>query len=294
MQRIMQIPAIVINLKRSNERRRLIEKQCSEKGITYELIEAVDGYTADSTIFQDFNEIRKTAYAGSGREPRKCTPGVTGCALSHAAAYKYILSNGYESALILEDDASITEDLRKVLESKDIKEILKSKADIIQLAVVKPGYIYQIELTPWGRRKLDTGMIIGKPSKPIPGASCYLISRNGAQKLLDSIKPLRFSADQLLMNCKYFDVNLMALKHPISTQNRTLASTIENSGEHLLQAYMDKQQQPWLLSKLKKASKNLRRKYSFLSILKKFSLYSQFEKEFLIIQKYSEKQRAIE
>ena len=79
----------------------------------------------------------------------------------------------------------------------------------------------------FGRRKIHNNETIGKPARVIPGTSCYLLTLNGAQKLLEASMPLRYGADQLLANAEYFDVNLYATKTPIVAQKRFLGSTIQ-------------------------------------------------------------------
>ena len=78
----------------------------------------------------------------------------------------------------------------------------------------------------FGRRKIYNNETIGKPARVIPGTSCYLLTLNGAQKLLEASMPLRYGADQLIANAEYFDINLYATKTPIGAQKRFLGSTI--------------------------------------------------------------------
>ena len=79
----------------------------------------------------------------------------------------------------------------------------------------------------FGRRKIHNDQTIGKPARIIPGASAYLLTLNGAQKLLEASMPLRYGADQLLANAEYFNIALYATKTPIVAQKRFLESTIQ-------------------------------------------------------------------
>jgi GR25 family glycosyltransferase involved in LPS biosynthesis len=79
----------------------------------------------------------------------------------------------------------------------------------------------------FGRRKIHNNQIIGKPARVIPGTSCYLLTLNGAQKLLEASMPLRYGADQLLANAEYFGINVYATKTPIVAQKSFLGSTIQ-------------------------------------------------------------------
>lgn len=99
--------------------------------------------------------------------------------------------------------------------------------EVLNLGCVKREGIYMPILSFFGRRKIHNNQTIGKPARVIPGTSCYLLTLNGAKKLLDASMPLRYGADQLLANAEYFGINLYATKTPIVAQKRFLGSTIQ-------------------------------------------------------------------
>ena len=67
----------------------------------------------------------------------------------------------------------------------------------------------------FGRRKIHNNQIIGKPAREIPGTNCYLLTLNGAKKLLKAA------------HAEYFEITLLATKIPIVAQKRFLGSTIQ-------------------------------------------------------------------
>ena len=274
----MQLKAIVISLKKSIDRREYIIKQCNQIGIEYEILEGIDGSTLPENIRDEFVQARKNAYAPKGLPPSKweVTPGVVGCALSHINAYKKIVESNTDAALILEDDAILTDRLKTLMENRIATKLLREgQVEIIQLAAVKSDYGYLPEIKLLDRVKLAPGLTIGKAAKIIPGASCYIISKSGAQKLLDNILPLRYESDQILANCAYFGIAYYAVNQPLSMQNRDLKSTItEQEGrKHSERVGRFKQ--------YRRARKYI--KHSILAFLRKTNLLQYYDQTFLLL-----------
>ena len=282
----MQIKAIVISLKKSIDRREFIIKQCNQIGIEYEILEGVDGSTLPVNIRNEFVQVRKNAYAPKGLPASKweVTPGVVGCALSHINAYKKITESNIEAALILEDDAILTDSIKLLMDNKTvIKYLQDKKVELIQLAAVKGDYIYLPEIKFLGRTKLGPGLTIGKAAKIIPGASCYIISKSGAQKLLDNILPLRYESDQILANCEYFGIAYYATKQSLSLQNRELKSTITVNEAKAQRARIKHFKQ---YTKVRKYFKR-----SILGFLRKTNLIPYFDRTFLLLTPTSNRRR---
>ena len=274
----MEIKAIIISLAKSIARREYTIKQCNQIGIEYEILEGIDGRTMPEQVRNEFIQARKNAYAPKGLPPSswEVTPGVVGCALSHINAYKTIVESDAPAALILEDDAILTEKVKNIINNElIIKHLQEGSVELIQLAAVKSDYIYLPEIKFLDRIKLGPGLIIGKPSKIIPGTSCYIISRSGAQKLLENILPLRYASDQILANCEYFDIAYYAAKQPLSMQNRGLKSTITEGTEKWQRARIEYFNQYRLIRKYFKRS--------ISGFLRKINLLPYYDKTFLLL-----------
>lgn len=90
------IAVFVISLARAESRRVAIVEHLKKLGVSFYLIDAVDGQLIP-------NEERRALQA----EGVDYHPGVIGCYLSHMNAYRKILSDNIKVSLILEDDARL-------------------------------------------------------------------------------------------------------------------------------------------------------------------------------------------
>ena len=91
----------VINLDKDTERLKAIDKKLRDVGIAYERFPAILG----STIKSDHR------LAGFCNE--FCTDGIKGCALSHHTIWEKAIYEGYDSILVLEDDAHIDSEIHE-------------------------------------------------------------------------------------------------------------------------------------------------------------------------------------
>jgi len=133
------------------------------------------------------------------------TKSVYGCAMSHKIAYERFLntSDDVKTALVLEDDASITHTFLRLLLTESfgylslLDELERINWDVIMLG----GQEKRVE-------HIQGLTYVLKPVKRYPmtyAAHSYMLTKNGAQKLLDSNKSIQFAAD---VNLYSADVNL--------------------------------------------------------------------------------------
>ncbi|MCZ4058658.1 glycosyltransferase family 25 protein [Pantoea sp. LMR881] len=97
----------IINLKNSTERRAKMEQQLRLLGLDYVFTEAVEGNKLSSD--EKTNATSTLNYA--------FLDGEIGCALSHQAIYAKMIADNIEQALILEDDVTLPENLKNILDS---------------------------------------------------------------------------------------------------------------------------------------------------------------------------------
>ena len=125
----------IINLKRSVDRRIYMEGQCRKLPfLNVEYINAVDGRNMspdERTAAFDEKEFEK-------RYSVKVRPGEIGCTLSHQKCYKKIVEEHLPCALILEDDISLSVDIKAALEK--IGEMMQT--DIPTVVLLSGGYWY--------------------------------------------------------------------------------------------------------------------------------------------------------
>lgn len=106
----MTFPVLVINLKRSADRRQAIREKLAVLGIAPVFIEGVDGSGFDVPTHPAYAPTRRLLFIG-----HHMTPGELGCLLSHRKVCDYIVENKIPAALVLEDDAILSPDLPEVL-----------------------------------------------------------------------------------------------------------------------------------------------------------------------------------
>ncbi|QHM71264.1 glycosyltransferase family 25 protein [Mixta intestinalis] len=173
----MNSSVFVINLARSTERRRDIEKNLNECKINYQITPAVDG--AALTEQEQKQHTRAINYA--------ITNGELGCALSHINIYRYIVEHDIASALILEDDASIPPHASNVIETLE-RQIDESKPCIVLLTKTQK-YL-----------KKPTRQITGEYALhkvlEAQGTHGYLINKKAAEALLAFLYPVWLVADK--------------------------------------------------------------------------------------------------
>lgn len=117
----------IVSLVSDIERRANIEKLLLNSGLSFEFVDAIYG--------KDLTEIQLSSLnlqSAQQRLNRKLSPGEIGCTLSHLKAYGKLVSNNYEWACILEDDA--------ILDSRFIDFIRESTST----SILKPSNIYML------------------------------------------------------------------------------------------------------------------------------------------------------
>ena len=94
---------LVINLEKNKERMAFMDRQLKAFGLDYERIPAVYG----ATLTKDERKKCFARFHSFLAMGVKLNDGEIGCSLSHLICYKRILSEGWDGALILEDDAAL-------------------------------------------------------------------------------------------------------------------------------------------------------------------------------------------
>lgn len=103
------LPIFVISLARAPERRKSIEQHLCNLGLSYEIVNAVDGNLLP------VDEQKKLLAPGVSY-----VPGVIGCYLSHVRVYQTILDRKIPIALVLEDDARLNPKIVAALKTGNV------------------------------------------------------------------------------------------------------------------------------------------------------------------------------
>lgn len=105
MQQSASYQTYLINLDRATDRLERMKKEFEKTGISYHRISAVDA-----------KNLKGDEYIVKNRYDRDLIPGEIGCYLSHVVTLQEFLKSDAAFALIIEDDAVLPENLKKIIE----------------------------------------------------------------------------------------------------------------------------------------------------------------------------------
>lgn len=206
----------VINLEKHTQRRQAIIAQLEQQQLhNYEIIKAVDGKAlsqSDSNALVDHDAIR-----GYLKRPMATTE--IGCILSHLACYQRIIDDKLRGAVILEDDAILSNETRNVFGQLD------------QCSLPEDGVI----LLFWARYISQKPVLslknhsIHKAYREMNGHA-YYISRASAQQLLTFHRRIKTPLDHWQHYVNNRLIKLFSITPPIaiSRDNNKEDSAIEN------------------------------------------------------------------
>ncbi len=220
------LKAFVINLDTDTERMMFMAGQLKALGIPYERYPAV---RPQDVLPEEYDASRAAA---NGKHI--LLPGELGCAASHKRIYEEILSRGLEYALILEDDVELPPNFSSILEretshnrrrweyllfdywkpgipfirrwfdsvlvnlrttdkKKPLHLILFIAYSFLKACYVIPLFLFE------GLRDIYKRHSPGPVTfyRPLYLAGAYLVSREGARKLLTLASPIVYTADKL-------------------------------------------------------------------------------------------------
>ncbi len=206
-------PVYLVNLPRAKPRRKFALGQLADIGATPVMVDAVDGreLNLDQLIADGFYDPEKADEAFS----RQLSLPEIGCSMSHYNIYQKIVERDDPVSLVLEDDALL----------------LPGFADKLQLA-------YQELPQGWGLLNLNcpckryerVGQTIvkydGVGSLPV-ASSAYLISKLGAELMLDNTLPLRYPADSLVGRGLRWGVETYGVVPAITSINNVFPTQIQ-------------------------------------------------------------------
>lgn len=170
-------PAIyVINRAADEARLSAFSAAAAALDLVFTRIEAIDGHDPQTPLFLYRNLLADTFWGGPGIKP-----GAFACFLSHAAAWRRMLADGHETALIMEDDAALSVPPASIAAPERFDVVFagarlndwRGAAD-----ETEPLSAALARMASSGRAPAAAGLAKG------PGAEAYLVSRAGAARLL--------------------------------------------------------------------------------------------------------------
>ncbi len=180
------IPILVVNLKRSKDRRSYMQQQLDAYGVRYQFFLAVDGNALTPQQRACYSEEESLRYM-----KRPLTNGEIGCALSHLQIYEKMVAEGIAELLILEDDAVIEKDFFPII----FQRAQWAPADWKMLHFtneyrnlnISPHYSIDSQKRYRLYRYIDFFI----------GTFCYIVNNETARWLINEGYPIHFVADGL-------------------------------------------------------------------------------------------------
>lgn len=223
---LQEVPTFIINLPQSTDRKTFMEAQCDSIGISPIFIDAVNGKgLSDSEINKYCNQRKAKQLFG-----RELLLGEIGCALSHIHVYQKMVDKNIAYAVIFEDDAII---------KKDFTDTIKLVLDInfdwdLILLGHNIGFDISNEIKSiksyWYKKKVNNSTNIGRIVKGGLGCYGYLITQQGAKKILDYInkESIFYPIDKITSNNKI--INFYGVFPTIVSINSNFNSSIDEFG----------------------------------------------------------------
>lgn len=187
-------PAVyVINLDRAAGRWHAMQGGLADLPWPVQRIAALDAQTAPDSVLAFRGQRISAPPNGLGRNPyrhRVFSLVEEACFCSHLLALRGFLATARSHAVILEDDAVPRRDL-----AADLLRILASGADfdIVKLEGIRhAGARLAVQVADTGTAQLVHSF------RPCPGSAAYLVSRRGAEKLIERSAGLLIPYDDFL------------------------------------------------------------------------------------------------
>jgi glycosyl transferase family 25 len=179
------VHAYVINLARSVDRRAHITAELKKTGVDYEITTAVDGREldlSDPAIVVPSLATKTVSMVGAA-----------GCALSHLNAYKKIIADGLDAALVLEDDVILPSDLGILADA--VADHLTG-AEVVLLSYSTP--YPPCKLSREGSIRLPSSRRLALPidiNQWLMSSGAYIITREACERMIDCVLPVRVPTD---------------------------------------------------------------------------------------------------
>ncbi len=178
----MKIPIYVISLERSVARREKIERQLKAFNMPFVIHSAVDGRELDLSQIADRMDDQHIWERGV-----ELQAGEIGCFLSHEKLWQKIVAEKIPYAMILEDDAILSDDFADIVNSVPT---INYRWDIVRLSATWSfNVIYSLCSIGQNRSLVRYGGVYGGST------AAYLISFEGAEILCRHCRKIRYAVD---------------------------------------------------------------------------------------------------
>jgi glycosyl transferase, family 25 len=209
----------IINLARSPDRREYMVTQLVNTGLSYEVVDGIDGRRLD---FDNSETARLVA--PSVLVDKSLLAGEIGCAMSHLRVYEKILSDGHDYALVLEDDVTLPRDLASLVE--EIAQSL-SGAEVVLLNFDSTGPV-QLARSEMIDLKTNRALVLPIDGNQILSAAAYMVTREACLRLVKGLLPISAKADEWAIRFNAGMIDRMRCIVPIAvTKSSVFPSTMD-------------------------------------------------------------------
>lgn len=190
----------IVNLKKDKEKKQHMQELCQKFNLEIEFIEAIYGKELSTheleLLYSDFKANKKLGRSLSQAE--------IGCALSHKKIYQKIIDENISEALILEDDIEFDKSLLDIL---NIKENFNDNWDVILLGHhTRNSRDIDTLSSFWQKKDLIGDYKLLRPCEIGYGTYGYLITQNGAKKLLKELSIIEKPIDHFTGDSQYINL----------------------------------------------------------------------------------------
>jgi glycosyl transferase family 25 len=212
---MLNMPVFVISLPSAKERQEKLKAEFKTHGLNFSFFDAVDGRDFRMDTRAEYNGRKRRCFFG-----KDLTGGEMGCLLSHRAIYQHMVDKHMPRALIFEDDARLHEDFVDVVKKLDAHQ--GAQYDLVRfLSSDKVARLKQRKVVSLGQ-----GYSLNRLQTTPGGAHGYLITRNGALKLLKATRRNWRPIDTLIGHVWSTRLNAFIIQPGIVWQDLTLDSSI--------------------------------------------------------------------
>ena len=183
----------LINLRQCSDRLNEMKIKLQNYNLELRVLEAVDGRSLSRNQIRYIERYPKPEtgdYYVKSSWP--LPPGAVGCFLSHREAYRIMMDENIDRALILEDDCIFSDRFSQILAALDN---IKQNWHLVHLI---SGWYSIIRPNKFHEEKLDENLFVSLRMSQVAGAILYMMSNSYARELIEATKTVSLAIDVLL------------------------------------------------------------------------------------------------
>lgn len=175
----------VISLEHAQERRKTIAARLNQLDLIFEFLPGVDGRKLHPLQHPHYEPLRRRLFWG-----RDLSNGEFGCVLAHRGVYQHMVEHQIPLAVVLEDDAILTNELPTVVSALSW---IADQWDLVRFLGREKNYKFSRIIGPLA----GTSASLSRPHGVPGGAYGYLLNLKAARRLLEMMDKNWLAIDTL-------------------------------------------------------------------------------------------------